>query len=103
MKAIHTLTGPQSLDQIEKVRLIAAAVGRTLSFQELSPEQVRQDMPTQGLPTQGLPEEIPARLLGSLAVHADRPGPTTSTVEHLLGRPALTFADWARDNAPLGG
>ncbi|KUN97538.1 NAD(P)H-binding protein [Streptomyces caeruleatus] len=97
-KAIHTLTGPQSLDQIEKVRLIGAATGRTLSFQELSPEQVRQ-----GMLAQGLPEEIPARLLGSLADYANRPGPTTSTVEDLLGRPALTFADWARDNAPAFG
>jgi hypothetical protein len=52
---------------------------------------------------QGLPEEIPARLLGSLADYADRPGPTTSTVEDLLGRPALTFADWAHDNAPAFG
>lgn len=92
--AVHTLTGPQSLDQHEKVRLIGAAIGRTLSFQELPPEQVRQ-----GLLTQGLPEEVPARLLGSLADYATRPGPTTGTVEELLGRPALTFADWARDNA----
>jgi hypothetical protein len=48
---------------------------------------------------QGLPEEIPARLLGSLADYANNPGPTTNTVEELLGRPALTFADWARDHA----
>lgn len=92
--AVHTLTGPQSLDQFEKVRLIGAAVGRALSFEELPPERVRQ-----GLLAQGLPEEVPARLLGSLADYAIRPGPTTRTVADLLGRPALTFADWARDNA----
>ncbi|MEH0544981.1 NAD(P)H-binding protein [Streptomyces sp. B21-105] len=97
-KAIHTLTGPQSLDQIEKVRLIGAAIGRTLSFQELPPEQVRQ-----GMLAQGLSEEVPARLLGSLADYADRPGPTTGTVAELLGRPTLTFADWARDNARAFG
>ncbi|KJK44973.1 NmrA family transcriptional regulator [Lentzea aerocolonigenes] len=92
--AVHTLTGPQSLDQYEKVRIIGSAAGRTLSFQELPPEQVRQAMLAQGLP-----EEVPARLLGSLADYAERPGPTTGTVEDLLGRPALTFADWARANA----
>ncbi|GGV89517.1 NAD(P)H-binding protein [Streptomyces massasporeus] len=97
-EAIHTLTGPQSLDQVEKVRLIGTAIGRALSFQELPPEQVRQ-----GMLAQGLSEEIPARLLGSLADYAERPGPTTSTVEDLLGRPALTFADWAHDNAPAFG
>ncbi|MFI6731418.1 NAD(P)H-binding protein [Nonomuraea sp. NPDC050451] len=83
---VYTLTGPQSLDQFEKVRLIGAAIGRTLSFQELPPDQVRQ-----GLLAQGLPEEVPARLLGSLADYASRPGPTSGTLEELLGRPALTF------------
>jgi uncharacterized protein YbjT (DUF2867 family) len=92
--SVYTLTGPQSLDQREKVRLIGAAIDRTLSFQEVPPEQVRQ-----GLLAQGLPEEVPARLLGSLADYSDRPGPTTNIVQDLLGRPALTFADWAHDNA----
>ncbi|MEU0026680.1 NAD(P)H-binding protein [Streptomyces sp. NPDC006335] len=93
--AVHTLTGPGSLDQFEKVRLIGAALGRSLSFEELPPQQVRR-----GMLAQGLPEEVPDRLLGSLADYAVRPGPTTGTVGELLGRPALTFGDWARDNAP---
>jgi uncharacterized protein YbjT (DUF2867 family) len=92
--SVHTLTGPQSLDQHEKVRLLGAAIGRTLTFQELPPDQVRRAMLAQGLP-----EDVPARLLGSLADYSERPGPTTNTVEELLGRPASTFADWARDNA----
>ncbi|MFF7262481.1 NAD(P)H-binding protein [Streptomyces sp. NPDC008159] len=89
----HTLTGPQSLDQVAKVHLIGAALGRALSFQELPPEHIRE-----GMLAQGLPEEVPDRLLGSLADYAHRPGPTTGTVEDLLGRPARTFADWAHDN-----
>ncbi|OOC07771.1 NAD(P)H-binding protein [Amycolatopsis azurea] len=93
--SVYTLTGPRSVDQYEKVRLLGEAVHRPLSFQELPPEQVRQAMLAQGLP-----EEVPARLLGSLADYSVHPGPTTTTVEELLGRPALTFADWARDNAP---
>ena len=76
------------------VHLIGAALGRTLTFQELPPEHVRK-----GMLAQGLPEEVPDRLLGSLADYAHRPGPTTSTVADLLGRPARTFADWAHDNA----
>jgi uncharacterized protein YbjT (DUF2867 family) len=93
-----TLTGPLGLDQPEKVRLLGAAIGRSLSFQEIPPEQVRQ-----GMLAQGLPDEIPARLLGSLADYAANPGPVTRTVDALLGRPALTFADWARDNAGAFG
>ncbi|WP_410641096.1 NAD(P)H-binding protein [Amycolatopsis sp. lyj-346] len=97
-ESVYTLTGPESLDQEEKVRLIGAAIGRELSFQELPPEQVRH-----GMLAQGLPEEVPARLLGSLADYRERPGPTTGTVADLLGRPALTFAGWARDNAAAFG
>lgn len=94
----HVLTGPQSLTQPDKVRLIGAATGRQLDFAEIAPEQVRQAMRAQGLP-----EEIPDRLLGSLRDYAKQPGPTTSTVEELLGRPALTFAAWASHNAASFG
>jgi uncharacterized protein YbjT (DUF2867 family) len=90
----HVLTGPQSLTQRGKVRLIGEATGRDLEFGEISPDQVRQAMLAQGLP-----EEIPDRLLGSLRDYASQPGPTTSTVAELLGRSALTFAEWASQNA----
>jgi uncharacterized protein YbjT (DUF2867 family) len=89
----YVLTGPQSLNQYDKVRLIGQALGRELSFAEMPPEQVRQ-----GMLAQGLPEEIPDRLLGSLADYALKPGPTTDTVQRLLGRPALSFAQWASEN-----
>ncbi|MFF4035151.1 NAD(P)H-binding protein [Streptomyces sviceus] len=90
----YLLTGPQSLDQRDKVRLIGEAIGRELSFQELAPAQVRQAMLAQGLD-----EDIPDRLLGSLADYANEPGPSTDTVEQLLSRPALTFAAWAAENS----
>ncbi|UYM05793.1 NAD(P)H-binding protein [Solicola gregarius] len=90
----YVLTGPQPLDQRDRVRIIGEAVGRDLVFQELAPEQIRQ-----GMLAQGLPEEIPDRLLGSLADYAQSPGPSTDTVERLLGRPARSFAAWAADNA----
>jgi uncharacterized protein YbjT (DUF2867 family) len=90
----YVLTGPQSLSQHDKVRLIGEATGQELSFEEMPPEQVRQAMLAQGLP-----EDIPDRLLGSLADYAKQPGPTTDTVQRLTGRPALTFREWAADNA----
>ncbi len=90
----YLITGPQSLTQREKVRLVGEAIGEDLSFQELAPEQVRQAMLAQGLP-----EEIPDRLLGSLADYARQPGPSSVTVEQILGRPALTFATWATEHA----
>ncbi|MFW6691877.1 NAD(P)H-binding protein [Streptomyces sp. MAR4 CNX-425] len=91
----HVLTGPQSLTQHDKVRLIGEAAGRPdLAFEELPPDQVRRAMLAQGLPA-----DVPDRLLGSLADYATAPGPTTGTVRELLGRPARTFASWAAENA----
>ncbi len=82
----YLLTGPQSLTQRDKVRLIGKAIGKKLSFEELPPEQLRQAMLAQGLP-----EDVPDRLLGSLADYAKQPGPSSDTVEQILGRPALTL------------
>ena len=90
----YVLTGPQSLTQRDKVRLIGEAIGKELSFEELPPEQLRQAMLAQGLP-----EDVPNRLFGSLADYAKQPGPSSNTVEQVLGRPALTFAKWAAEHA----
>jgi uncharacterized protein YbjT (DUF2867 family) len=90
----YVLTGPQSLSQRDKVRLIGEAIGRKLSFQEISAQQARQAMLAQGLP-----EDVPDRMLGYLADHVEQPGPSTDTVQQLLGTPALTFATWAAENA----
>lgn len=90
----YVLTGPQSLTQRDKVRLIGAAVGRPLSWEEISPLQVRQAMIAQGLA-----DEVPDRLLGYLADRIERPGPLSTAVEQILGRPARTFAEWADDHS----
>jgi uncharacterized protein YbjT (DUF2867 family) len=90
----YVLTGPQSLTQRDKVRLVGAAIGRPLSWEEISPLQVRQAMIAQGLP-----DEVPDRLLGYLADRIERPGPSSTAVEEILGRPARTFAEWANEHA----
>ncbi|WP_280274033.1 NAD(P)H-binding protein [Nocardia wallacei] len=90
----YVLTGPAALTQYDKVRLLGAALNRHLSFAELTPEQVRAAMTAQGLP-----DDVPDRLLGSLADYARAAGSTTTTVADLLGRPALDFATWAADHA----
>jgi hypothetical protein len=39
------------------------------------------------------------RLLGSLADYARQAGPSTDTVEQILDRPALTYAEGAAEHA----
>jgi len=90
----YLLTGPQSLTQRDKVHLIGEAIGKELSWQEVPPQQIRE-----ALIAQGVPEDVPDRMLGSLADYAKQPGPSSHTVENILGRSALTFADWAAEHA----
>ena len=90
----YVLTGPQSLSQRDKVRIIGEAIGREVLWEEISPQQVREAMLAQGLPV-----EIPDRLLGYLASRVGQPGPSSTDVEQVLGRPALTFAQWAAEHA----
>ena len=48
---------------------------------------------------QGLPEDVPDRLLGYWSGLVQQPGPSSDTVKQVLGRPALTFAQWAAEHA----
>ena len=89
----YPLTGEQSLSQPDKVAALSAALGRPLSFAEAAPDEIRR-----GMLAAGLPDEVPDRLLGSLADYAREPGPTTDAVRRLLGRPARTYATWATDH-----
>ncbi len=90
----YVLTGPQSLTQRDRVRLIGEAIGKEVRWEEISPQQARQAMLAQGLP-----EDVPDRLLGYWSGLVQQPGPSSDTVEQVLGRPALTFAQWAIEHA----
>ncbi|WP_238164210.1 NAD(P)H-binding protein [Kribbella pittospori] len=90
----HELTGPEVLTQAEQVETIARAVGKEMRIEELSDEQARQAMLDQGAD--------PALAESAVTYWAklvDEPEPVTTTVAELTGRPALTFADWAREHA----
>lgn len=91
----YVLTGPQSLTQPDKVQIIGGTIGRELSWVEVTPDQLRQ-----ALLAQGVRPDVPDRLIGSLADYAKHPGPTTSGVQEVLGRPARTFAEWAASRSP---
>ena len=42
--ADYVLTGPQSLTQFEQLSTIGSVIGRTLSIQELSPEEAQSEL-----------------------------------------------------------
>ena len=90
----YELTGPEVLTQAEQVETIARAVGKTMRIEGLTGDEARQAMLDQG---------APAAIANSAVTYwstlVDNPEPVTTTVTQLTGRPALTFATWAREHA----
>jgi uncharacterized protein YbjT (DUF2867 family) len=91
--AAYHLTGPASVTQAEQVRAIAAATGREVRLEELTPERARAAM------AQVMPAEIADLMLGYLAGSVDTVAEVLPTVEQVTGRPARTYAEWAVDHA----
>jgi uncharacterized protein YbjT (DUF2867 family) len=89
----YVLTGPESLTQREQVQIIGDAIGRRLSFEELSPESGRREL------LKTMPPPIADMLLTAYAAAVDRPAFVTSTVEEVTGTPAASFHQWAVDHA----
>jgi len=89
----YVLSGPESLSQRDKVQIIGDIIGKQVAWQEISPEEVREAMISRGIPP-----EIPDRMLGYLADHIERAGPSSDTVERLLGRPPMSYAEWIAEH-----
>jgi hypothetical protein len=89
------ITGPAKVSQAEQVKAIGVAAGEEIYFEELTPEQAREQWLRDGCP-----EEFADWRIELLAVSVDGPGsshrPTPSS-DH--GRPPRTFAQWALDHA----
>lgn len=88
----YVLTGPDPLTHTEQVRIIGDALGRRLTFKELPPDEFRRQAPDSSRPAVDM-------LLAAWNATLGHPAYMTSTVSHLLGRPARTFRQWATDHA----
>jgi uncharacterized protein YbjT (DUF2867 family) len=90
----YELTGPEALSRREKVAAIGRALGRDLRYVELTgDEAVAQFELAMG--------EYGRWYLDGLAELASYPQAAGSTVADLLGRPAMTYEEWARRHADL--
>jgi uncharacterized protein YbjT (DUF2867 family) len=90
----YVLTGPRSLTQREQLRIIGAAIGRSLQFEELPPESAKQE-----LIQMQWPPPVADMLLSAYGAAVGAPAFVTSTVQEVTGRPAATFEQWALDHA----
>jgi uncharacterized protein YbjT (DUF2867 family) len=88
------LTGPQSLTQIERVRIIAEAIGRPLRFEEVPIDQYREQMAHHGMLA-----SVVDQVIAGLAAQNGRTAKVSDAVETITGRPAFTYAQWAAHRA----
>ncbi|MDN3239575.1 SDR family oxidoreductase [Glycomyces tritici] len=89
----YTLTGPALISPRQQAEAIAAAIGEPVRFVEQSRADAHEQL-LQFWPAKVVEDSLD--IIGSpnaaeLEISAD--------VERVLGRPAATFADWARRNA----
>jgi uncharacterized protein YbjT (DUF2867 family) len=90
----YLLTGPESLTQRQQLATIGEAIGRTLTFDELSPERVRREV------IAAWPAWVADMLLSAYGAAVGRPALVTRTIEAVTGTPARSFRQWAFDHAP---
>jgi uncharacterized protein YbjT (DUF2867 family) len=86
------LTGPESLSQFDQVSTIGRAIGRSLSIEELSPDEWQREMLAR---EPAFPVNM---LLDAWAAAIGQPAFVTSTVAQITGVPARTFHEWATDH-----
>lgn len=112
--AAYTFVGPEALSHREQVAAISEALGRPVGFENCTPEQARDhyrrqggwaadnadyllgltDYSGEGYGDEGGGEEYSGEEYGEQEPAA----PEFGTSEQVTGRPARTFAQWARDH-----
>ncbi|MCX5206489.1 NAD(P)H-binding protein [Streptomyces sp. NBC_00237] len=88
-----TLSGPESLSFRRQLALIGEAVGREIPVERISRAEQERQMAA------FMPEPMVASLLKGWEAADGKAEDIADTTASLLGRPARTFAQWARENA----
>lgn len=91
--ATHWLTGPQTITLTGQVEAISGATGKPIRFEEMEPGEALAAMAAR------MPAQVAERLLAYAARSVGTPPQVTDTVSRALGRPALSFRQWADDHA----
>ncbi|MCR6488502.1 NAD(P)H-binding protein [Amycolatopsis sp. OK19-0408] len=93
--ATYELTGGEALTTERQVAILSAALGRSVKFVEEPESAARERM----MRKYGWPAQAVDGFFALKRESAQREHVVFDTVERLLGRPPLTFANWAGENA----
>ncbi|MFZ4271292.1 NAD(P)H-binding protein [Streptomyces arboris] len=95
---VYELSGPRALTFAEATRTIAAAAGRPIRYEELTPDAYRTE-----LLAEGWPEEAADALGAMFALHREsHTSEVTDGVRQVLGRAPADLEPWARGVAARG-
>jgi uncharacterized protein YbjT (DUF2867 family) len=86
-------SGPESLSYADRARIIGEVTGQPVRFEELTHDEARQEWLRAGVPPHAA--EARLRMFARLVGHPHEISP----VDPYLGRPGLSFAQWAADHA----
>ncbi len=88
-----TLTGPESLSFRQQLAALGDALGREIAVERISRAEQERQMAA------FMPGPMVSSLLKGWEAADGTPEAVAETTASLLGRPARTFAQWARENA----
>jgi (4-alkanoyl-5-oxo-2,5-dihydrofuran-3-yl)methyl phosphate reductase len=91
----YPVTGPEALSVGDVVQLLSEAVGKPIEYVPISDDAAREGMQKAGLPI----FLIDALLPFASFVRSGKGAEILPTVEQVIGRKPLTFADWAGEHA----
>lgn len=91
----YAVTGPEALSMGEHVKILSEAAGRPIEYVALSDDAMREGMAKAGLPA----PLADALIQSGVYVRSGKAAEVLPTLEQVTGRKALTFSEWARENA----
>jgi uncharacterized protein YbjT (DUF2867 family) len=95
-RKIYEITGPEALSGYDLAQKLSKAIGRTIAYRDVSPEEAKK-----GMVAAGAPEWLATAMVALYGVFAAGHAAVVSpVVGEVTGYPARTFDDWARENAP---
>lgn len=90
---VYDTTGPESISQADQARVIGEEIGSPVRWEEQPLEEARAEI------AETMGADFADSGLAYWATLVDAPEPVSGDVEKVLGRPALTFRQWAREHA----
>lgn len=90
----HVLTGPAAVTFAEQ----AAEIGRAIGRPEVRFQEIPEDEAVAAMTAGGVPEPLAREIVGYFGRTIGEQPLITDEVAQVTGRPARTFAEWARDH-----